>query len=209
MVETTSYSKDPFLLALAGGSCSGKTTLAAYLQNALGKDKCLIIRQDNSYHDISLRGGSPLANFDVPEALDFDLLRQNLMAFKAGQSVALPQYDFVTHKRTTPSKPRSPKAVIIVEGILLLNAPQLKDVFDYRIYMSCEKARRLTRRLDRDMRERGRFEPDIRRQFNDQVEPAHLKYVSPSKQDADLVINQDKYLNELDAVTRLILSKIR
>ncbi len=208
MAQKTSDSRGSVLLALAGGSCSGKTTLAAYLQKTLGKENCLIVRQDNYYHDIRLRGGSPLVNFDVPEALDFDLLRENLKAFKNRRAVALPQYDFVTHKRVTPSKPRSPKPIIIVEGILLLNAPQLDDVFDYRIYIECDKTRRLSRRIDRDMRERGRIEPDILRQFQDQVEPAHQQYVSPSKEKAELIINQDNYLNDLDGVARLIISKI-
>lgn len=146
-----------------------------------------------------------MANFDIPEALDFELLRENLMAFKNNQATALPTYDFTTHQRRTPTEPRNPRPLIIIEGILLLGQPQLRDIFDHSVYMSCAAELRLSRRLERDTTERGRSREDVLRQFHEQVQPAHQKHVSPSQTHADLIINQTDYISNMTAVVEAIL----
>ena len=198
----------PLILAIAGGSCSGKSTLAAYLRDYIGAEMCRVVRQDDYYHDIRARGGSPMVNFDIPGALDFDLLRKNLMAFKRNEAVALPNYDFTTHQRRTPSEPRSPRPVVIVEGILLLAQPDLRRIFDLSVYMRCETKLRLSRRLERDTTERGRSREDVLRQFHDQVEPAHQTFVSPSRAHADLIIDQAQYISNLTAVVDAIVENL-
>ena len=196
----------PRILAIAGGSCSGKSTLAAYLRDYIGAVHCRFVGQDDYYHDIRERGGSPMANFDIPEALDFDLLRDNLMAFKQNKSVALPTYDFTTHQRRTPTEPRNPRPLIIVEGILLLGQPELRDVFDYSVYIRCAAELRLSRRLERDTTERGRTRADVLRQFHEQVEPAHQRHVSTSQSHANLVIDQTQYISNITGVVESIVA---
>ncbi len=195
----------PKILAIAGGSCSGKSTFAAYLRDYVGAENCRIIRQDDYYHDIRDRGGSPMVNFDVPEALDFELLHENLSTFKRGESTALPQYDFTTHQRRTPSEPRNPRGLIIVEGILLLTQPQLREIFDYTLYMRCDMELRLSRRLERDTTQRGRIREDVLCQFHEQVEPAHKRYVSPSQTHAGLIIDQTQYLSNITQVVESVM----
>jgi len=128
MLSLSPLPDSPRILAIAGGSCSGKSTLAAYLRDYVGP---------------------------IPEALDFGLLRDNLLAFKRGEAVALPNYDFTTHQRRTPSEPRNPRPLIIVEGILLLGQPELRDIFDHSVFMRCAPELRLSRRLERDTTERS------------------------------------------------------
>ena len=198
----------PKILAIAGGSCSGKSTLAAYLRDYIGAETCRVVRQDDYYHDIRERGGSPMVNFDIPEALDFDLLRNNLLAFKRNEAVVLPHYDFTTHQRRTPSEPRGPRPLIIVEGILLLTQPKLRDVFDHSVYMRCDTELRLSRRLERDTTERGRAREDVLRQFHEQVEPANQKFVGPSEIHAELILDQARYISDMTEVAQSILAMV-
>lgn len=198
----------PRILAIAGGSCSGKSTLAAYLRDYIGAAHCRVVRQDDYYHDIRERGGSPMVNFDIPEALDFDLLRENLMAFKQNKSAALPTYDFTTHQRRTPTEPRNPRPLIIIEGILLLSQPQLRYIFDHSLYIKCGTELRLSRRIERDTTERGRSREDVLRQLHEQVEPAHQTHVSPSQIHADMVIDQAEYVSNITGVVEAILAMV-
>ena len=198
----------PRILAIAGGSCSGKSTLAAYLRDYIGAAHCRVVRQDDYYHDIRERGGSPMVNFDIPEALDFDLLRENLMAFKQNKSAALPTYDFTTHQRRTPTEPRNPRPLIIIEGILLLGQPELRDIFDHSLYIKCGAELRLSRRIERDTTERGRSREDVLRQFHEQVEPAHQTHVSPSQIHADMVIDQAEYVSNITGVVEAIVAMV-
>ena len=198
----------PRILAIAGGSCSGKSTLAAYLRDYIGAAHCRVVRQDDYYHDIRERGGSPMVNFDIPEALDFDLLRENLMAFKQNKSAALPTYDFTTHQRRTPTEPRNPRPLIIIEGILLLGQPELRDIFDHILYIKCGAELRLSRRIERDTTERGRSREDVLRQFHEQVQPAHQTHVSPSQIHADMVIDQAEYVSNITGVVEAIVAMV-
>ena len=198
----------PRILAIAGGSCSGKSTLAAYLRDYIGAAHCRVVRQDDYYHDIRERGGSPMVNFDIPEALDFDLLRENLMAFKQNKSAALPTYDFTTHQRRTPTEPRNPRPLIIIEGILLLSQPQLRYIFDHSLYIKCGTELRLSRRIERDTTERGRSREDVLRQLHEQVEPAHQTHVSPSQIHAAMVIDQAEYVSNITGVVEAIVAMV-
>jgi len=199
----------PTILAIAGGSGSGKTTLASRVRDAIGAENCHIVRQDDYYHDIRKRGGSPLVNFDVPEALDFELLEANLLSFKNGIPVSLPTYDFTTHQRGTPGDLCQPRPVIIVEGILLLNQSELREIFDHSVFLRCAPGLRLSRRMERDTTERGRTPEDVHRQFHEQVEPAHKEFVSPSKHHADVVIEQLDYIRDTGRVVSMIINDLK
>jgi len=183
--------------------------LSRHLQHRIGGEHCLLVRQDDYYHDIRTRDASQgLPNFDVPEALDFDQLAADLTALKNGDAVPLPNYDFTTHQRRHPSEPIAPRPYIIVEGILLLNSEQVRPVLDYSLYMKCSTEVRFARRLARDIAERGRTEESVHEQFHKDVEPAHQAFVSTSAVHADKVVPQDDYINDLTGLVDSVLKRL-
>lgn len=196
----------PYIIAIAGGSCSGKTTLARRIWQELGAEKAVLMRQDDYYHSHT---GGALPNFDAPDAIDFDHLAQDLRRLKRGETIAAPLYDFETHTRRPVTQIIEPRELIILEGILILAVDVLRPLFDYACYMECDEETRFQRRLTRDMAERGRTETCVREQFFGQVAPAHQTYVSPSKEKADRVISQPDSCEDLPALTQSIIDHWR
>ncbi|MEP3891135.1 MAG: uridine kinase [Hellea sp.] len=197
------------IIAIAGGSCSGKTTLARHLQHRLGASEAMLIRQDDYYFDIRDRAeGDEMPNFDVPEALDFALLAENIQTLKDGEAVQLPNYDFTTHQRIRATEPLDAKTFTIVEGLLLLNDPIVRQQADVSIYMRCPYETRFERRLARDVAERGRTEEFVHHQFAQDVEPAHQKYIQPSAEHADIIVIQDDYVAHVDDVIDRIIAAL-
>lgn len=181
------------IIAIAGGSCSGKSRLADHTQKALGDDICTIIRQDNFYKDLGgATPGDPLPNFDHPNAFEWELLCEQLKVLKTGKAIDIPTYDFVTHRRTNVTERVDPKPIIMIEGILILTQDILCHVFDQSFFVECSEKVRLERRLARDVIERGRTEEGVNKQFSEQVAPMHDKFVIPSKENADMIITQNQ-----------------
>jgi uridine kinase len=181
------------IIAIAGGSCSGKTRLADHTQKALGDDVCTIIRQDNFYKDLGgVEPGDPLPNFDHPNAFEWELLCEQLKVLKTGKAIDIPTYDFVTHRRTNVTERVDPKPIIMIEGILILSQDILCPVFDQSFFVECSEKVRLERRLARDVVERGRTKDGVNKQFAEQVAPMHDKFVIPSKENADMIITQNQ-----------------
>ena len=174
------------IIAISGGSCSGKTTLAHRIRAFLGENLCDIIYQDNYYH-----GRPDIDNYDHPDAIDFDLMRSHIAQLKQGNSIDMPVYDFVTHRRSDKYIKLEAKPVIIVDGILILHAKELQQSFDYRVFVECPEKIRMERRLLRDCTTRGRLRDDVYRQFTTQVAPLHDEFVEPSKLSADSILNQE------------------
>lgn len=188
---------DIHIFAIAGGSCSGKTRLAKYTNEALnslyGKDVCTVLRQDNYYLDLGgVKPGDPLPNFDHPMAFDWELFLTHLKMLKSGQAVDIPTYDFTTHRRTDITERIEPKPILLIEGILILSQKRLRPAFDYKFFVSCDQGTRLDRRVRRDVAERGRTISCIQNQFAEHVVPMHEKFVEPSKYKADIVISQEQ-----------------
>ncbi len=192
MTGSIKPSKGPFILGVAGGSGSGKTYFATALQKALGVQTCAIISQDSFYFDQSHRfdfdGGS--VNFDHPEALDFQALAIVLRQLKSGHGADIPVYDFVTHKRQARSTRLEPTAIVVVDGILILHPDVIRCELDDMIFFDTSEDLRYQRRLERDVKERGRTPEGVRAQFIHQVKPMHDKFVEPSKQHARIVLTE-------------------
>ncbi|MFY9823147.1 MAG: uridine kinase [Thermoanaerobaculia bacterium] len=180
----------PCILGVAGGTGSGKTTVARAIVEAVGADRITLIEQDSYYCDVDWRSETELLhhNFDHPAALDNDLLVAHLAALKAGHPVEVPIYDFVRHRRTARTKRVMPQPVIVLEGILIFVELNLRELLDFKIYVDTDADLRLIRRLGRDMTERGRSVQDVLRQYLETVRPMHLEFVEPSKRWADIII---------------------
>ncbi|WP_226987366.1 uridine kinase [Parachlamydia acanthamoebae] len=177
------------IIGIAGGTGSGKTRLAKQIQEAFGNQASLI-EQDCYYKDLSDLPLSERAkkNFDHPTSLDFELLQTHLLQLKAWQPIYKPHYDFKTHSRTQDTTLVFPTKIVIIEGILLLSIPNIRELLDLKIYVEAEDDIRILRRLERDIKERGRDFTSIKEQYLKTVKPMHSKFVEPIKIYADVII---------------------
>ena len=199
-------SGERLILGVAGGTGSGKTTLARAIRKQLQTD-IAYLSHDNYYKDLrhlSLEERET-HNFDHPDALDTDLLFEHLKELKAGRSVDIPTYDFTTHSRTDVTERVDPQQIILVEGILIYTHPELRNEIDVKIFVDTADDVRLIRRMTRDLNERGRSPDSVIHQYMRTVRPMHLKFVEPSKQFADVIIPVG--LNQ--AALDLIIARLR
>ena len=180
----------PVVLGVAGGSGSGKTSVANAILRAVGRDRLSFLAQDNYYRDVQWGGERRIEayNFDHPAAVDTELLVEHVRALRGGEAVEVPVYDFVHHRRTGATQRVESRPVVLVEGILLYVEPELRELFDFKIYVDTDADVRLIRRLQRDMAERGRTLEDVLRQYLATVRPMHLEFVEPSKRWADVIV---------------------
>jgi len=180
----------PVLLGVAGGTGSGKTTVARRIVEAVGETRIAFLEMDSYYKDIDWKTRDDLLhhNFDHPSALDLELIAEHLRELKAGRAVEVPVYDFVTHRRTAETIRVDPQPVVMLEGILVLAVRELRDLLDFKIYVDTDADIRFIRRLRRDLDERGRDVADVLRQYLGSVRPMHLEFVEPSKRWADVII---------------------
>lgn len=188
----------PLVLGIAGGSASGKSTVAAAVAARLGGD-CLHMVHDRYYHSLPahLVDTPTQHNFDHPDSLDTALLVEHLDVLKSGQGVSVPAYDFASHARTAASEWLEPRDIILVEGILVLSDPELRARFDRCVFVHTADDLRLIRRIRRDQKERGRALDEILRQYELTVRPMHQKYVEPSRAHADLVLDGTRRIDQL------------
>ncbi len=182
----------PVALGVAGGTGSGKTTVARAILEAVGRGRIAFLAQDSYYKDVEWESDQQLLrhNFDHPSALDNDLLVEHLRCLKAGQSIEKPIYDFVRHRRTAATERVEARPVVLLEGILLYAEPRLRELLDFKIYVDTDSDVRLIRRIKRDLKERGRSLDDVIRQYLETVRPSHLEFVEPSKRWADVIVPQ-------------------
>jgi uridine kinase len=181
--------RSSFILGVCGGSCSGKTSFAQALVKRLGADRAKILYQDSYYIDQSARfkeDGD--VNFDHPDAIDFELLGRHLDALKNGESVEVPIYDFVTHKRLSASETLDPCDVVILDGTLILSQSAIVKRLSDSLFIDCPEDLRLARRKKRDVVERGRTPQGVVKQFELHVKPMHDSFVQPSMGKAQWVL---------------------
>lgn len=184
----------PLIIGICGGSGSGKTTFSRQILKTLGEDHCSILAQDSYYHDIKNvfdhDGGQ--FNFDHPSSIDFELMAKHLEMLKLGMSVDVPVYDFSVHGRKDYFEQTVPKSVILVEGILILSQENIRKNLDFSVFFDIDEETRFTRRLRRDVMERGRTEEGVYRQFYSQVKPMHELFVAPSVHFARYVVKDNR-----------------
>ena len=192
---------DVMVIGIAGGSGSGKTTLAREIERRLGQ-RVIMLSHDAYYRrhdDIPFEQREKL-NYDHPDALETDLLVEHIRLLKAGQSIDCPVYDFAAHNRSNDTVRIDPRRVIVVEGILIFQNQELRDLMDLRIFVDAEADVRLCRRIKRDVSKRGRTVESVLLQYEDTVRPMHMKYVEPSKRYASFILpngGKDKAVQDM------------
>lgn len=181
---------DPLVIGIAGGSGSGKTTVAQEILQRVGRDRIAFLQHDSYYKDLSGLAPAQHAeiNFDHPDSLETELLIQHIASLRDGQPVEIPIYDFATDSRTGNTFTVRPHRVIIVEGILIFTEAALRNMFDVKIFVDTDADLRFIRRLERDITERGRSTESVIKQYLLTVRPMHLEFVEPSKRYADVII---------------------
>ena len=180
----------PFVIGVAGGSGSGKTTVVRRIVDSIGDDRVSLLEHDRYYRDrldLSLDQRAAL-NYDHPDSLETDLLVQHVTELRAGRRVEVPSYDFALYKRHPTSVAVEPRRAIIVEGILIFADPALRKLMDVKVFVDADDDTRFIRRLQRDLAERGRTVASVIEQYLGTVKPMHLEFVEPSKRYADVII---------------------
>ena len=198
----------PVVIGIAGGSGSGKTTVLQQILQEFGADPIAILDHDAYYHDLSHLSPEKRGqfNFDHPDALETDLMREHLDRLIAGESIEKPVYDFTTHTRRDETETVEPRRVIIIEGILVLAESLLEEQMDIKIYVDAADDIRLMRRIRRDLQERDRSIEGILRQYERTVRPMHLEFVEPSKREADVIIPRGGHNN---VAIQMVMSRIQ
>jgi len=182
----------PVTIAVAGGTGSGKTTVAEEILKRVGADRIAYLQHDSYYFDRALMPLDPrtqsVPNFDHPNSVETDLLVKHLRQLKNGHAAQVPLYDFTTDSRRAETRTVPPKPVILVEGLLIFAEKKLRELFDIKIYVDTDSDIRFIRRLRRDIAERGRTMDSVIDQYLNTVRPMHLEFVEPSKRYADVII---------------------
>jgi uridine kinase len=181
---------DCVTIGIAGGTGSGKTTVATVILERVGAEKIAFLAHDAYYKDLSALPADLRAqtNFDHPESLETSLLIEHLKRLKKGKAADVPVYDFTTHTRTKRTRRVEPQPIILVEGILIFAETYLRELFDVRIFVDTPPDIRFIRRLQRDIAERGRTVASVIEQYQSTVRPMHEEFVEPSKRYADVII---------------------
>jgi uridine kinase len=179
-----------FVIGVAGGSGSGKTTVVRRIVDSLGPEHVTLLDHDRYYrdrNDLRLEERASL-NYDHPDSLETDLLVHHVRELKGGRAVEAPRYDFTRHARLTEKETFQPRRALIVEGILIFTDAALRDLMDIKVFVDTDSDTRFIRRLQRDVAERGRTMESVIDQYQTTVKPMHLEFVEPSKRYADVII---------------------
>lgn len=199
------------IIGIAGGTGCGKTTVVNQIVNQLPENEVGIISQDSYYQDTSHLSMEERVriNFDHPKAIDFALLCEHLQELKQGNPIQQPVYSFKDHNRTGETILTQPRKVMIVEGILILTHPEVRELFDIKIYVHADSDERLIRRLKRDIESRGRSMEEVLQRYQTTLKPMHQQFIEPTKEYADIIIPNNKYNTvAIDIVRSIIVERL-
>lgn len=197
------------IIGIAGGTGCGKTTVVNQILNELPKGEVGVISQDSYYTDTShLKYEDRIKmNFDHPRSIDFELMVAHLHELKKEKPINQPVYSFVEHNRTKDTILTHPRKVMIVEGILILTNPELREMFDIKIFVHADSDERLIRRLKRDISERGRDIEEVLWRYQNTLKPMHDQFIEPMKEFADIIIPNNKYNTVAIDIVRTIINE--
>lgn len=197
------------IIGIAGGTGCGKTTVVNQILNELPEGEVGVISQDSYYKDTSHLSYNERVkiNFDHPRSIDFDLLTDHLQELKNNKPINQPVYSFVKHNRTGDTILTHPRKVMIVEGILILTNPELRELFDIKIFVHADSDERLIRRLKRDIAERGRDLEEVLSRYQTTLKPMHEQFIEPMKEYADIIIPNNKYNTVAVDIVRTIINE--
>ena len=196
------------IIGIAGGTGSGKTTVVNQILHELPAGEVCVISQDSYYNqteNLSYEERTKI-NFDHPKAIDFELLVSHLNELRKNEIIEQPVYSFVTHNRTKDTLITHPRKVVIVEGILIFNNKELRDLFDIKIFVHADTDERLIRRLKRDIEERGRDVNEVITRYKNTLKPMHQQFIEPTKNYADIIIPNDRYNTVAIDIVRTVIS---
>lgn len=199
------------IIGIGGGTGSGKTTVVNKIISENPQGEVAIISQDSYYKDLSHLDyeARTKVNFDHPNSIDFKLLCKHLAQLRKGESIEQPVYSFVEHNRTDQTVTTHPKKVIVVEGILILTDPVIRDLFDIKIFVHADSDERLIRRLKRDTAERGRDLEEVLQRYQTTLKPMHQQFIEPTKEFADIIIPNNRYNTvAIDIVSTIINERL-
>jgi uridine kinase len=197
------------IIGIAGGTGCGKTTVVNQIVKQLPKNEVVVISQDSYYKDLAhlTKEERGQVNFDHPNSIDFDLLIEQVKELRSGQAIEIPVYSFVEETRLEGTLKTEPKEVVIVEGILVLSNPRLRELFDIKIYVHADSDERLIRRLQRDIKERGHDLEKVLHRYQTAVKPMHNEFIEPSKEFADIIIPNNHYNTVAVDMVRTIINQ--
>lgn len=197
------------IIGIAGGTGCGKTTVVNQIIDQLPEKEVGVISQDSYYKDTSHLSYEERTkiNFDHPRAIDFDLLVSHLKTLREEKPVHQPVYSFVKHNRTSDTIRTHPRKVMIVEGILILTHPEIREMFDIKIFVHADSDERLIRRLKRDINERGRDLDEVLTRYQTTLKPMHQQFIEPTKEYADIIIPNNKYNTVAVDIVRTIINE--
>lgn len=197
------------IIGIAGGTGCGKTTVVNQIVEQLPKNEVVVISQDSYYNDLAhlTKEERGRVNFDHPNSIDFDLLIEQVRKLKSGKTIEIPIYSFVEETRLAGTVTTEPKEVVIVEGILVLSNPKLRELFDIKIYVHADSDERLIRRLQRDIKERGHDLDKVLYRYQTAVKPMHNEFIEPSKGFADIIIPNNHYNTVAVDIVRTIINQ--
>ncbi|QWX85613.1 uridine kinase [Cellulophaga sp. HaHaR_3_176] len=197
------------IIGIAGGTGCGKTTVVNQIINELPIGEVGVISQDSYYNDLShlTLQDRRKTNFDHPNSIDFELLTQHLKDLRDHKSIQQPTYSFLECNRTDETVPTHPRKVMIVEGILILTNPEIRKMFDIKIFVHADSDERLIRRLKRDVNERGWDLDDTISKYQSVIKPMHEEFIEPSKEYADIIIPNNKYNTVAVEIVKSIINE--
>ncbi|WP_396638209.1 uridine kinase [Maribacter sp. R77961] len=197
------------IIGIAGGTGCGKTTVVNQIINELPNEEVGVISQDSYYNDLSHLSLEERrkTNFDHPNSIDFSLLTEHLKKLKTGESIEQPVYSFLECNRTKKTIPTHPRKVMIVEGILIMTNPEIRNMFDIKIFVHADTDERLIRRLKRDVNERGWNLDETLEKYQSVIKPMHDQFIEPTKEYADIIIPNNKYNTVAVEIVRSIINE--